>query len=351
MEPIAPLHLARKPKMLHSVSMKNSRIANLQVLSAIAGCALAGLIISFASAATAQLVLQEGDSGTAVNTLQDRLRTLGCYDGETTGFFGSQTRDAVIRCQEQRGIRPDGIVGAETYRALGLGNPEPGTGSNQYGDRLQLGDRGAGVEELQRRLQTRGYYYGEIDGVFGQETQNAVIQLQRDAGLSQTGVMDAQAYAALDGSTSPTPDVGNGLQLGDQNSRVADLQQQLNRIGYLLPVTGYFGTQTQQAVLSFQQSRSLPATGNADPETLRAIQQATGGSSTPSNSRRYSVVIPFTDSASFNRIQSVVPDAVPRQNRLGNFVRAGSFTTPEEAERQANRLRARGLTDARVVFE
>lgn len=351
MEPIAPLHL--NPKMLNIVSLKNLHLANLQVLSAIVGGTLAALIVSFASAASAQLVLQEGDSGSAVSTLQDRLRALGCYDGSTTGYFGSQTRAAVIRCQSGRNITPDGIVGIETYRALGLGNPTPGTETGQYGDRLQIGDRGAGVQELQRRLQSRGYYYGEIDGIFGSETQSAVIQLQGEANLPPTGVVDAQVYAALDGTTSPIPNPGggNGLQLGDQNARVAELQQQLNQIGYSLPVTGYFGTQTQQAVLTFQQSQGLPATGEADSETLRAIQQAADGSGTSSNTRRYSVIIPFTDSAGFNRIQQVFPDAVPRQNRLGNFVRAGSYTTSEEADRQVNILRSRGLIDARVVFE
>lgn len=247
------------------------------------GCA----IIGFASAATAQIVLREGDSGTTVSELQDRLRALGCFDGPTTGFFGSQTRDAVIRCQEQRGITPDGVVGAETYRALGLGNSSPGSGSAQFGDQLQLGDRGPGVQELQTQLQARGYYYGAIDGVFGPDTQSAVLQLQRDRGLPQTGVADAEVYAVLGVSVPPTP---------------------------------------------------LP---NPDPRSP----------SIPQNSRRYNVIVPFRDRADFDRIRFVLPDAIPRQSRLGNYVNAGSYLTPEQAERRAGVLRSRGLQDARVVFQ
>ncbi len=356
METIAPLPLACTPKFLTQAPVKNPIAGkySIRVLSVIIGCAILGLT----PAAMAQLVLKQGDSGTVVSSLQDRLRALGCYDGSTTGFFGDQTREAVIRCQQQRGITADGIVGVETYRALNLGGSasgtSPGTGSAQYGDRLQLGDRGSGVQELQTRLRTKGYYYGVVDGVFGTDTQNAVIQLQRDSGLSQTGVVDTNVYTALSGSTTPTtPLPGTAtLQIGDQNSRVLELQRQLNLIGYPVQPTGYFGTQTQQAVLNFQQSRSLPATGIADPQTLTAISSiAGGGVAAPQNSRRYRVVIPIPDRAALNRVQDVIPDAVPRQSRLGNFVRAGDYATPEEAERRATILRSRGLVDARVVFE
>lgn len=348
MDTIANLHLA-------TTSSNRSRIRRrgIQLLSAMVGCAIVG----FATSATAQLVLREGDSGTAVTELQDRLRSLGCFDGSSTGFFGPQTRDAVIQCQQQRGITADGVVGAETYRAFGLGNPTSGTGSAQFGEPLQLGDRGPGVQQLQTQLQSLGYYYGSIDGVFGQDTRTAVLQLQSDRGLPQTGVVDDNVYAALAGGVVPptTPPAVTGLQFGDQGPRVAELQRQLNRLGYPVPVTGYFGTQTQQALQSFQQSQGLPATGVADRQTLIALG-VSGGSGgdvgqAPQNTRRYVVVIPFGSTTEFNRIQDVIPNAVPRQSRLGNYVNAGSFATPEVAERRATLLRSRGLGNARVVFE
>lgn len=346
METIALLHLATQ-----SSARSRIRRRSIHLLSAMVGC----VIVSFATSASAQLVLQEGDSGTAVSQLQDQLRALGCFEGSSTGFFGSQTRDAVIQCQQQRGITPDGVVGAETYRAFGLGNSAPGTGSAQFGDRLQLGDRGPGVRELQTQLQARGYYYGTIDGVFGADTQAAVVQLQNDAGRSPTGVADADVYAILSGGTAPLTTVSSTgeLQIGDENQRVTELQRQLNQAGYSVPITGYFGTQTQQAVASFQQSQGLPVTGAADRQTLAALGVTGGpgiGVQNPQDSRRYVVVIPFRNTGEFTQIQTVLPDAVPRQSRLGNYVDAGSYTTPEAAERRAALLRSRGLNDARVIF-
>ena len=114
-----------------------------------------------------------------------------------------------------------------------------------------------------------------------------MLQLQRDRGLPQTGVADAEVYAVLGVSVPPTP---------------------------------------------------LP---NPDP----------GNPSIPQNSRRYNVIVPFRDRADFDRIRFVLPDAIPRQSRLGNYVNAGSYLTPEQAERRAGVLRSRGLQDARVVFQ
>jgi peptidoglycan hydrolase-like protein with peptidoglycan-binding domain len=39
--------------------------------------------------------------------------------GGAAGIFGPATERAVIRVQTQRGIRPDGVVGAGTIRELG----------------------------------------------------------------------------------------------------------------------------------------------------------------------------------------------------------------------------------------
>ena len=56
------------------------------------------------------------------------------------------------------------------------------------------------MRALQTRLLSIGlnlYQYG-ADGSFGAETEAAVRALQAGAGLDETGVMDAAAWAALD---------------------------------------------------------------------------------------------------------------------------------------------------------
>ena len=59
------------------------------------------------------------------------------------------------------------------------------------------GDRGADVVKIQQRLRQYGYMDGPADGVFGQETYEAVIWFQRKNGLKADGVVGPATAAAL----------------------------------------------------------------------------------------------------------------------------------------------------------
>ncbi len=63
---------------------------------------------------------------------------------------------------------------------------------------LRIGSRGAAVEALQLALKRAGYYSGNIDGIFGVLTRNAVISFQRDRGLVQDGIVGPVTKAALE---------------------------------------------------------------------------------------------------------------------------------------------------------
>ncbi len=136
------------------------------------------------------------------------------------------------------------------------------------------------------------------------------------------------------------------LQYGDSGAAVVKLQQQLSAVGcYNGAVTGYFGEQTREAVILCQKRLGLDVDGVVSSYWLSAL------SWDEALQRRYVVIIPITDSASFQRILNIIPDAVPLQSRLGSFVRAGVYTTPEAADQSAEILRVRGLKDVRVVSE
>ena len=55
----------------------------------------------------------------------------------------------------------------------------------------------AAVMQLQRELGQLNYYQGTDDGIMGPQTIQAIQDLQRQAGLPQTGQMNAATQAAL----------------------------------------------------------------------------------------------------------------------------------------------------------
>lgn len=62
---------------------------------------------------------------------------------------------------------------------------------------LRLGSRGTDVMKLQAVLRKIGYNLGTIDGVFGNQTQQAIIQFQRNNGLTPDGIAGANTHRIL----------------------------------------------------------------------------------------------------------------------------------------------------------
>jgi hypothetical protein len=63
-------------------------------------------------------MLEIGDRGEDVRTLQESLTLLGYRSGPADGVFGAKTEDAVIEFQDAEGIYSDGIVGPQTQAML-----------------------------------------------------------------------------------------------------------------------------------------------------------------------------------------------------------------------------------------
>ena len=131
------------------------------------------------------------------------------------GIFGPITEDAVREVQHVFNLAVDGIIGKSTWYMLvhlytgilrlselvSLGQTYFSL-DFEYTQSLQLGQRGESVSLLQYLLAILAQFYLSIpdltvDGIFGQETQAAVLALQQDADLPQTGVVDEATWAVI----------------------------------------------------------------------------------------------------------------------------------------------------------
>jgi N-acetylmuramoyl-L-alanine amidase len=129
--------------------------------------------------------LMPGQQGEAIADLQRRLSAVGFNPGPPDGAFGPETLAALNSFQGRRGLRVEGRCDATTWSAL----LEAGY---TLGDRLlylsQPMLRGDDVAELQRRLGGLGFDAGRIDGIFGPDTDRAVREFQKNAGLTIDGL-------------------------------------------------------------------------------------------------------------------------------------------------------------------
>lgn len=64
--------------------------------------------------------LRFGSQGASVRELQTLLVAHGFNPGPIDGIFGSRTQSAVIAFQRSKGLVQDGIVGVQTWTALGV---------------------------------------------------------------------------------------------------------------------------------------------------------------------------------------------------------------------------------------
>jgi peptidoglycan hydrolase-like protein with peptidoglycan-binding domain len=131
---------------------------------------------------------------------------------------------------------------------------------------------------LQQELQAAGYYSGKIDGIYGPATVAAVEQLQRDAKLPVTGLVDRATSAALDAAVRAK----GGEAAKQALLQTAAVQSTLKLAGYWTgPVDGMWTPELTDALKRFQQSLGVPPTGVVDAATLQALEAAITAAKTP----------------------------------------------------------------------
>ena len=248
---------------------------------------------------------------------------------------------------------------------------------NAYGaSLLKYGSRGNEVEKLQQQLIKLGYLKGKADGIFGPQTQAAVIKFQKDYKLKQDGIVGpatrgklSEAMAALqNGGGSPPPSNGGGssnnklpitttLKMGSRGSQVQVLQKRLNELGFNCgAVDGIFGNKTHNAVVQFQKARGLTANGIVDTKTVEKLFEASGGTP-PSNGGGSggNTQLPITTTLKMGSRGSQVQVLQKRLNELGFNCGAvdgifGNKTHNAVVQFQKARgLTANGIVDTKTV--
>jgi len=138
---------------------------------------------------------------------------------------------------------------------------------------LKVGSRGTAVKELQKNLTKLGYDTKGTDGIFGNDTKNAVLSFQRAFSLTSDGIVGTTTQSAI--AKSLNYHNKGILVVGSRGAAVTELQKNLTKLGYDTKGTdGIFGTGTKKAVEDFQKAKGLNSDGIVGTITKTAILDA-----------------------------------------------------------------------------
>lgn len=271
--------------------------------------------VSYTEESYPGLPLRIGSSGNNVRLIQVQLNRIrknypAIPDIENAnGIFGTDTEAAVRKFQEVFDLNITGEVDKSTWYAIkryyagvkGLSElaAEAVTleeASLPFGDTVAENDTGVPVRTVQYYLSVIAYFNQAlepvpINGLFDSGTVDAVERFQAFYGLPVTGIVDNDTWNTISRIYTETvaalPEGYQGsnaklypgyfLTVGMRNQNVTDLQTYLSEIGKniaaipQIPVTGFYGEQTENAVSEFQRLYGIPVSGAVGPVTWAQI--------------------------------------------------------------------------------
>lgn len=246
-----------------------------------------------------------GSSGNEVRTIQRELnRVSRNYPAipkiyPANGIFGESTVEAVKTFQQVFNLPASGIVNKATWYKLkfifaavkGLSELQSEgltleDVDEPWGDSLRRGDYGQRIRALQYYLNVIAYFNPEIPSVPANASFDAATEAQVKAfetfyGLNPDGIVDFRTWLLIneiyqqilnslpEGYEGAAAELYPGYNLtpGMRNKDVKEFQTYLRVIGQniaaipVIEATGYFGPETERAVLIFQRLYGLEPTG------------------------------------------------------------------------------------------
>lgn len=144
---------------------------------------------------TVMTLSKYGSKGDEVTQVQTKLQEKGYYTGKIDGIFGSKTKEALLKYQKDVGLTADGIAGPNTLSKLGITSSSTSSASQ--------------IKNIQSKLKEKGYYSGNIDGILGSKTREAIVAFQNDVGLVADGIAGPKTLAKLGLSSSQSSEQGS----------------------------------------------------------------------------------------------------------------------------------------------
>jgi len=240
-------------------------------------------------------LLSRGNSGEDVREIQRHINYISKYSGDNvdqvseTGMFGPLTANSIAKIQELEGINISGAVESATHSAIRSRSYDAISTVNskmrQYpGFVLKTGDSDRklqndnktittpvnNVQQMLRRISSSEEIPIIIpDGIFGADTEEAVIILQNKGGFDSSGIVDYETWeyiVLLDRENREIVRENKGVVPKEDDAiKIAEIM--LERI------SDSFGNAADERITveEIQEASGLPQTGIIDKNTWNGI--------------------------------------------------------------------------------
>ena len=161
--------------------------------------------------------MTSGNSGNDVQRLQDRLRELGYFTGESTGYYGSLTVSAVEEFQKQNNLTVDGKAGQQTRTILYSEDAAVFPGGDEPAAVVEASSMQSKTETISKALELaytllgKDYIYGAC-GPNSFDCSGFIYYIFNNAGLA-VNKMSPSAFSNVSDWQKIT-DI-QGLEIGD----------------------------------------------------------------------------------------------------------------------------------------
>lgn len=252
--------------------------------------------------------------GIDVENVQVRLTELGYYEGEVDGIYDKESAETVRDYQEAQGLMADGVVGPDTWNAIGLseeyidyfdstytiiidqekflltlkegntttatfpvavGKPETPTPNGNWRIIQKTLNPGGpfGVRWMRLSVPWGGYGIHGTDAPesIGTAASHGCVRMQNEDVTQLYDIVPLGTEVKIIGETF----TGRLLYVGvDGGSDIQRVQEILETVGYYNgPVDGNYSEEVRDAVMEFQEDYGLFSDGVVDTNTFEALEK------------------------------------------------------------------------------
>ncbi len=252
--------------------------------------------------------------GIDIENVQERLGELGFYEGDVTGIYDRETAETVRNFQQENGLTADGIVGPDTWNAIGLSPEFLQYFDTQYNITVDLEQKELTLREgeqilkvypvavgkpstptptgnwriIQKTLNPGGPFgtrwmrlsvpwggYG-IHGTdqpasIGTAASHGCIRMLNEDVIELYDIVPLGTEVKIIGSTSTGRMLYIGVEAGEDIVRVQEILQALGYYGGA--IDGIYDEEVRDAVLEFQKDYGLISDGVVGPNTYEAMEK------------------------------------------------------------------------------